>query len=251
MKDLQKKVYHKNRFYSSPMVIKESPSDTKFAKIFNHIKTNINILESYVQIDNLIVYIDNKDINKTLVYFKNIGFDILTDMSAIHMKNNTFEIFYQLLNIDEVLRIRIKTNVISHIESISSVYRNAIWCEREIYDMFGVKFNNHPALKRLIMPDDWSGHPLRKDYPLQGDEKAQWYEVDKIFGKDYRCEIGPENRNPSYIDPDDTFNFAHMEYEVPKGTPPSNKTNDINYQEDDGIFVVTRFDRQTKLEKRR
>lgn len=76
---------------------------------------------------------------------------------------------------------------------------------------------NHPNLKRILMPDDWYGHPLLKTYPLQGDEFAQWYEIDKIFGKEYREVVGVEQRDPGFADDKDTLNFARLYHEVPKG----------------------------------
>jgi len=95
---------------------------------------------------------------------------------------------WQLLNIDEAKRIRVTTRIKQGeaIESIEKLYRSANFAERELFDMFGIKVNNHPFLKRILMPDDWEGHPLLKTYPLHGDEFASWYEVDKIFGKEYR-----------------------------------------------------------------
>ena len=67
------------------------------------------------------------------------------------------------------------------------------------------------------MPDDWYDHPLKKTYPLQGDEAASWYEVDKIFGKEARDVIGPEQRDPAAIDRYDTTRFARLGHEVPFG----------------------------------
>jgi len=96
----------------------------------------------------------------------------------------------------------------------------ANFAEREMYDMFGIVANNHPELKRILMPEDWVGHPLLKTYPLQGDEAASWYEVDKIFGKEYRDVIGPELRDPSRIDRGDTQRFARVGKEVPFGADP-------------------------------
>jgi len=81
------------------------------------------------------------------------------------------------------------------------------------------------------MPDDWEGHPLLKTYPLQGDEFASWYEVDKIFGKEYRDIIGPENRDPSKIDREDTKRFSRVGYEVPFGADYSEEQTDIEYSE--------------------
>lgn len=251
MQNLQKKVYHKNRFYKPKKTNKLNPNETRFKDVFSNVDSNVDVIEAYVELDNLVVFIDKNNIKNLMEILKNMGFDVLSEMSAIHMEDDTFEIFYQLLNMNKVMRLRVKTRIVDSIESISSIFRNALWCEREAYDMFGIRFINHPALKRLIMPDDWYGHPLRKDYPLQGDERAQWYEIDRIFGEDYRVKINPENRNPSFIDPKDTFNFAHMEHEVPKGTPPSNEYKDISYQEDGGVFVVTKFDKQTTLKERR
>ena len=99
--------------------------------------------------------------------------------------------------------------------------------------MFGIKVNNHPFLKRIIMPDDWEGHPLLKTYPLHGDEFASWYEVDKIFGKEYRDIIGPENRDPAKVDRHDTKRFSRVGYEVPFGADISEgeTEQEIEYSE--------------------
>jgi NADH-quinone oxidoreductase subunit C len=70
------------------------------------------------------------------------------------------------------------------------------------------------------MHDDWEGHPLLKTYPLHGDEFASWYEVDKIFGKEAREAIGPENRDPAKIDRYDTKRFSRVGREVPFGADP-------------------------------
>ena len=70
-------------------------------------------------------------------------------------------------------RLRLKAQVSEHdaaIDTVEGVWPNANWNEREVYDMFGIAFNNHSDLRRILMPDDWVGHPLRKDFPLGGEE---------------------------------------------------------------------------------
>jgi NADH-quinone oxidoreductase subunit C len=79
-----------------------------------------------------------------------------------------FEIVYHLQRTKDWYRFRLKSKVTGEIDSVCSVWRAANWYEREIFDMFGVKFANHPDLKRILMPEDWDGHPLRKDYPVHG-----------------------------------------------------------------------------------
>lgn len=82
-----------------------------------------------------------------------------------------FEVVYHLHSISRKERIRIKARVSGlnpEIDSATSIYRAADWYERETFDLFGVRFLNHPDLKRIMMPDDWNGHPLRKDYPVTG-----------------------------------------------------------------------------------
>jgi len=107
------------------------------------------------------------------------------------------------------------------------------------------------------MPDDWEGHPLRKTYPLEGDEFAQWYEVDKIFGKEARDIIGPENRDPARIDRYDTERFARLGHEVPRGAPAeeSEKAEEtpVRYQEEEGVFMIEKFspERSKVLERRK
>ena len=82
-----------------------------------------------------------------------------------------FEVVYHLQAIAKKQRVRIKSRLPGEspeIESAVSVYRSADWYERETFDLFGIRFLNHPDLRRIMMPEDWTGHPLRKDYPITG-----------------------------------------------------------------------------------
>jgi NADH-quinone oxidoreductase subunit C len=82
-----------------------------------------------------------------------------------------FEVVYHLHSIERNERVRVKCRLGGQdpaIESVASVWRSADWYEREVFDLFGIRFANHPDLRRIMMPDDWEGHPLRKDYPVTG-----------------------------------------------------------------------------------
>lgn len=82
-----------------------------------------------------------------------------------------FEVVYHLHSIERKERVRLKCRLRSdhsEIESVTGVWAGSNWYEREVFDLFGIRFLNHPDLRRIMMPDDWSGHPLRKDYPITG-----------------------------------------------------------------------------------
>jgi NADH-quinone oxidoreductase subunit C len=82
-----------------------------------------------------------------------------------------FEVVYNLHSLDRKQRLRLKCWVAEpecEIDSVTGVWRGANWYEREVFDMFGIRFRNHPDLTRILMPIDWEGHPLRKDYPVHG-----------------------------------------------------------------------------------
>jgi len=178
---------------------------------------------------------------------------MLMELSAVDYiaKSNSFEIFYELLSMSKRKRIRVKCSINNGeaIESVEPLFRSADWSEREMYDMFGIIANNHPYMKRILMPDDWSGNPLLKTYPLQGDEAASWYEVDKIFGKEARDTIGPEIRDTATIDRYDTKRFARLGHEVPYGTDISKGEPDtpLAYQEEDGVFLIQKLDEKESI----
>jgi len=82
-----------------------------------------------------------------------------------------FEVVYHLHSIERNERVRLKCRLRGEdpvIESVTGVWRGANWYEREVFDLFGIKFLGHPDLRRIMMPDDWEGYPLRKDYPITG-----------------------------------------------------------------------------------
>ena len=90
-----------------------------------------------------------------------------------------FEVVYQLYSIAEKYMLRLRAQVPEDdcsIESITSLWTGANWLERECYDLMGIHFDSHPDQRRILTPDDWKGHPLRKEYPLRGDKEWTGYE---------------------------------------------------------------------------
>ncbi|MDP7385839.1 MAG: NADH-quinone oxidoreductase subunit C, partial [Nitrospinota bacterium] len=81
------------------------------------------------------------------------------------------EVVYQLLALDRAERLRLKVRLADGeaAPSVVGVWRTADWLEREAFDMFGIEFEGHPDLRRILLPEDWEGFPLRKDYPVRGD----------------------------------------------------------------------------------
>jgi len=238
-KNLQAKAYYNDRFWVAPQIPKE-PVGERFQKEVELLKP-FGLKEAFVQRGQLVAYIDAASNKPALKALKELGYEMLSELSAIDYleQRGEFEIFYQLLDLGNRKRMRLKCRIKENeaIESVVEVYKSADWSEREMYDMFGIKINNHPRLKRLLMPDDWVGHPLRKSYPLHGDEAAQWYEVDKIFGKEYRDIIGPEQRDPAFVDPNDTCNFARIYHEVPRCADPKSEPIRVEVFNDDAPFV--------------
>jgi NADH-quinone oxidoreductase subunit C len=100
-------------------------------------------------------------------------FNYLCDVTAEdwYPSQPRFEIVYHLLSIPKKERVRLKSRLDDEspvIESVTSVWPAANYFEREVFDLFGVRFTGHPRLERIMMPDNWEGHPLRKDYPVEG-----------------------------------------------------------------------------------
>lgn len=247
--DVQKKSPYSDRFFVSPSLArKEIDTDEQFLKDFNSISSKFSILESYIEHTHLVIHIDKKNILDFMKFLKNeLEYDILIELSAIDYlaSKNGFEIFYELLSMSKHKRLRVKCFLKSDesLESICQFFKSANWSEREMYDMFGLKIVNHPNMKRLLMPDDWYDYPLKKTYPLQGDEVASWYEVDKIFGKEAREVIGPEQRDSAAIDRYDTKRFSRLGHEVPfdEDIAQNEPKTNISYQEEDSSFIMKKF----------
>jgi NADH-quinone oxidoreductase subunit C len=105
-------------------------------------------------------------------------FDYLSDLTCVHYpdrKQTPFEMVYNLYSITANERVRLKVDIREEVESVTSVWPAANWLEREVFDLFGVRFSKHPDLRRLLLPMDWEGYPLRKDFPLEFIENA-WTE---------------------------------------------------------------------------
>lgn len=106
----------------------------------------------------------------------NLRYDLLEDVTAVDWpeREPRFDLVYQLVSTETHASLRLKTQAGGEddpepeVPTVSAVWPTADWFEREIFDMFGVRFSGHPDLRRILMPDDWVGHPLRKDYPLSG-----------------------------------------------------------------------------------
>src|SRR5579884_2901847 len=132
------------------------------------------ILETVQALGETTLIADPAQIVDLCRYLKNEEkFVRLSAVTAVdwHPAEPRFEVVYHLHSIERNARLRIKCRLAGanpEIDSATPVWRSANWYEREVYDMFGVVFRNHPNLVRILMPTDWAGHPLRKDYPVHG-----------------------------------------------------------------------------------
>jgi NADH-quinone oxidoreductase subunit C len=110
---------------------------------------------------------------------KELGYNLLSDVCGVDYLGQAprFMVVYHLFNISTKEPLRLKAPVEEkdpRIDTVSGIWATANWHERECWDLMGIVFNNHPDLRRILMPDDWEGHPLRKDYPLQGPDREPY-----------------------------------------------------------------------------
>lgn len=249
-RNVQKQVYYKNRFKVEPSV---PTFDVSEDEIFLHdvtvLQEKFALLSTYIMKDQLVIYVNPEECKEVIRCMKEVlSYNQLSELSAIDFlpTKQGFEVFYQLLSMSKRKRARVKIFIPEDyvVESVSDLYKSANWSEREMFDMFGIKINNHPNLRRVLMPDDWEGYPLRKSYPLQGDETAQWWEIDKIYGPEYRELFGAEQRDAARVDRYDTKNFARLGKEVPFGEETQEENTPIHYQEDSGVLLIDKFSTQ-------
>lgn len=142
------------------------------------------ILDEVVRLNEVSIYVA-KDFIKPIIAAlredEGLKFDFLSDITAIDYLNlqrePRFDVVYQLYSLAHYHRLRLKAPVEEDdpvIDSICELWSGANYMEREVYDMFGISFNGHPDPRRILMPDNWKGHPLRKDFPIGG-SKSFYY----------------------------------------------------------------------------
>ena len=126
--------------------------------------------------DEISIYIERSSLREACALLRDDAtcpFNFLSDVTCVdwHPREPRFEVIYQLLSISKKERVRLKVRLSGDspaVESVTSVWPAANFFEREVFDLFGIRFTGHPYLRRIQMPEDWEGHPLRKDYPVEG-----------------------------------------------------------------------------------
>jgi NADH-quinone oxidoreductase subunit C len=122
----------------------------------------------------LSIYIAREFVRDTCAQLKTQGLtDFLSDVTCadFYPRQPRFEMAYHLLSIQRKERVRLKVRLAGEdasLESVTPVWPSANFFEREVFDLFGIRFLGHPYLRRIMLPEDWEGHPLRKDYPVEG-----------------------------------------------------------------------------------
>lgn len=155
----------------------------------------------------LTIVVPSTYINHVLSFLKNdlnSQFRELIDLTAVDYPENDkrFEVVYMLLSLKYNTRIRVKTHVneMSALDSVQDIYPSANWMEREVWDMFGICFRNHPDLRRLLTDYGFEGHPLRKDFPLNGYTAVRYDDTQKIVLYE-PTELAQEYRNFDFQSP--------------------------------------------------
>ena len=152
--------------------------------INSELSSKIN--SSSINNEELLIEINDKDLIDTVKFLKlneNCKFKQLIDIAGVDYPENDkrFELIYLFLSHENNTRIKllIKFEINQTINSITKIFPSANWMEREVFDMYGIKFKNHPDLRRILTDYGFKGHPLRKDFPLTGFNEVRYSEKDK------------------------------------------------------------------------
>jgi NADH-quinone oxidoreductase subunit C len=135
------------------------------------------ILEAWVDRKQNILVVDREQLARIARYFRDEEqFNMLTDLTAVDFPNREkrFEVVLNLYSFPKNERLRLKVHAAEGelVPSVTAVWPTANWLEREVFDMFGIRFDGHPKLTRILLPDEWQGHPLRKDYDILKQDTA-------------------------------------------------------------------------------
>ena len=151
---------------------------------------SVDFATIYVSPNNLV------DTCRALRDTPSLGFNVLIEVTAADYlpREPRFEVVYHLVSISNHQRLRLKVRVASTkvdgvVPTVQGIWPAAGWLEREVWDMFGIVFAGHGDLRRLLMPEDWEGHPARKDYPVQIRKAAQTYEPLEVSEEEFKANI--------------------------------------------------------------
>ena len=120
-----------------------------------------------------------------------LAFILLADVTAVDWwpRAPRYEVVYHLSSMTQRLRLKVSLGGEGRLPTLQSVWPGACWLEREVWDMFGIVFDDHGDLRRLLMPEDWEGHPLRKDYPVQIRMKPRYAEPLQVTEEEFRANL--------------------------------------------------------------
>ncbi len=155
-------------------------------EIIEKIKASAEILSGAVVLGDAVIHVSSESLRKVAEYLKSdpdLCFDYLSDIRGVDYleREPRFEVVYEFHSIDKNHSIRIRVGLPEEnptVPTISDLWKSAIYPERELYDMFGFNVTGLTNLQRLIMPEGWEGHPLRKDYPLTTEDVVFSYNND-------------------------------------------------------------------------
>ena len=196
----------------------EITPDTNISRklILRYSKSLMKLLPQFItkisiEKNDIIVYTKAKNVKSIILFLKNHShaqYKILTDLTAVDYisKKNRFQIVYNLLSLTFNTRIIVKLNVneLTPVDSIVSIHSSAGWYEREVWDLFGVFFLNHPDLRRILTDYGFEGHPLKKDFPLSGFTSLCYNEEYKRVVTE-SVEFSQESKNMSFSNPWNKF----------------------------------------------
>ena len=157
----------------------------KIEKLINS-ELSSKIQSSLIENEELLIFINENNLIDVIQFLKtneNCKFRQLIDIAGVDYPNDEkrFQLVYLLLSHEHNLRIKVSTRfqVDQNISSLTKIFPSANWMEREVFDMYGVRFKNHPDLRRILTDYGFKGHPLRKDFPLTGFNEVRYSEKEK------------------------------------------------------------------------